>query len=170
MTVERNMLPGAPSAPLIASVRRILKPKGIRPPKCTYDPAYKLWYATWQWAEAIAQRFDPFLVVKPSLRKRCRWPHANEIASQYLLLVLAEMRNEHDLRLPLRAMEYLTPYVAQQLGAEPAKQLDGKPLKAIGVRLDLFGEDDDAIQDLANMDAQGNGPGRNDASGGRDVR
>jgi hypothetical protein len=127
MTCERNLLPGHPSAKLIALVRSILRRKGIRPPK---DSA--LWLATWQWAYAISLRQDASMagIVAPALRKRCRWPRGNEVASQYVLLVLTEMRAEGDLRLHSRAMQCLTPYVAerfQQIGQAEAPKLTHLP-------------------------------------------
>lgn len=53
--------------------------------------------------------------------RRAKWPQGNEIATQYLLLSLARMKGDHNLRLPFRSDQCVTPRVAAILGGRIAK-------------------------------------------------
>lgn len=92
---EDHSLPGRPKKKLVKDVRRHLWHYGIRPTK------YDIWRATWAWAEKIAHSYW-----------RTHWPMPSEIASQYILLLLVEMKSSHMLRLPYRAADHIPPEVA----------------------------------------------------------
>jgi hypothetical protein len=83
---EDRTLPGWPKKKLVKDVRRHLAHYGIRP------SCLSAWRTTWIWAEAIACSYW-----------RTHWPLPSEIASQYILLLLAEMKKSHMLNLPYRA-------------------------------------------------------------------
>ena len=53
--------------------------------------------------------------------RRAKWPQGNEIATQYLLLSLFRMKGDHNLRLPFRSDQCVTPRVAAMLGGKTAK-------------------------------------------------
>jgi hypothetical protein len=84
MAEERD-LPGWPKRALVKKVRSHLWSYGIR-------PKGQAWRATWSWAYAIANSYY-----------RTHWPLPSEIATQYLVLLLAEMRDCRALKLPYRA-------------------------------------------------------------------
>ncbi len=90
---EERSLPGRPKKKLVKQVRSHLWHYGIRPTRFT------IWQATWAWAHAIARSY---------LHKS--WPLPSEIATQYILLLLAEMKSS--LRLPYRAGEIIPAEVA----------------------------------------------------------
>jgi len=98
MSAERNELPGGPSAHLIRDVRRELR----RSLQCRPERRNKIWLLTWQWAWQIADRQSSW-PYQQSQRKR--WPFAREIATQFILLALTEMRSQCRLRLPFHAEE-----------------------------------------------------------------
>jgi hypothetical protein len=83
---EDRTLPGWPKKKLVKDVRRHLAHYGIRP------TCLRAWRTTWIWAEAIARSYW-----------QTHWPLASEIATQYILLLLAEMKKSHMLNLPYRA-------------------------------------------------------------------
>jgi hypothetical protein len=93
---EHDDLPGRPPKKLLRDVRgflwRRLRARPHRIDEC--------WRAAWQWAAACSERSNRYLTLK-----RRYWPPANEIASQYLLLVLTQLRDDHQLRLPMHAGE-----------------------------------------------------------------
>ena len=95
---EEHSLPGWPRKKLVKEVRRHLWHYGIRPAKFT------LWQATWSWAYAVAKSYW-----------HTHWPMASEIATQYILLLLVEMKQSHMLRLPYRAGDHIPPEVARLL-------------------------------------------------------
>lgn len=87
-----EFLPGSPRRRLVLDVRRRLATFGVRPMR---DP----WRTTWEWARNIAMSYS-----KPS------WPMTGEIASMYMVLLLAEMRSLcNGLKLPYRAVHRWTP-------------------------------------------------------------
>jgi hypothetical protein len=92
-------LPGGPSKILVRRVRSSLAVYRIRPLRET-------WRLTWEWANEIANSY--------ASRTRKHWPLVNEIATQYIVLLLAKMKNEDRLRLPFRANR-LPQRVAQAL-------------------------------------------------------
>lgn len=109
MACERNTLPGGPSNRLIRDVRSILRLYvSSRPPKD--DPVWRL---AWEWALSVAYRNDLYVFGK--MRKRRKWPSASEIASQYLILCLAKMRESHQLRLPHHAQACMPAEVRRRL-------------------------------------------------------
>ena len=83
---DDRTLPGWPKKQLVKDVRRHLAHYGIRP------SCLNAWRTTWIWAEAIARSYW-----------QTHWPLPSEIASQYILLLLAEMKKSHMLNLPYRA-------------------------------------------------------------------
>lgn len=97
---EERSLPGWPKKKLVKDVRRHLSHYGIRPTKP------ELWRATWSWADAIARSYW-----------HTHWPMPSEIATQYLLLLLAQMKSNSMLRLPYRAQQFVPPEVAALLPA-----------------------------------------------------
>jgi len=112
MSAERNELPGGPSARLIRDVRRELR----RSLQCRPERRNKIWLLTWQWASHMANRQSSW----PHPRsKRKRWPFAHEIATQFILLALMEMRSQCRLRLPFQAEKHL-PATVQVFLAENA--------------------------------------------------
>ena len=74
---EDHSLPGWPKKKLVKEVRRHLSHYGIRPVRS------ELWRATWAWAEAIARSYW-----------HTHWPLPSEIGTQYILLLLIEMKAE----------------------------------------------------------------------------
>jgi hypothetical protein len=90
---------------LIKRVRSHLWHYGIRPK----GPA---WRATWEWAYAIANSYS-----------RQHWPIPSEIASQYVLLLLAEMKRNRSLKLPYRADQVVPDDVKPLLPNSPVPLL-----------------------------------------------
>ena len=95
---EERSLPGWPKKKLVKEVRRHLSHYGIPPTKS------ELWRAAWSWADAIARSYW-----------HTHWPMPSEIATQYILLLLAEMKSNSMLRLPYRAQEIIPREVAAML-------------------------------------------------------
>lgn len=83
---EERTLPGWPKKKLVRDVRKHLSHHGIRPNQ------FSIWQATWAWANAIAHSYY-----------NTHWPLPSEIASQYILLLLTEMKKNCLLKLPYRA-------------------------------------------------------------------
>jgi len=103
---ESRDLPGWPKKKLVRDVRRQLGTYGFLP---TSRGALtrRQWQLAWAWANDVAKSY----VFK-------RWPSPREIAAQYVLLLLAEMKSNHDLKLPYRSFQSgLVP--ALILGNEP---------------------------------------------------
>jgi hypothetical protein len=95
---DDRTLPGWPKKKLVKDVRRHLARYGIRP------SCLNAWRTTWVWAEAITRSYW-----------QTHWPLPSEIATQYVLLLLAEMKKSHMLNLPYRADTVLPPEVAAAL-------------------------------------------------------
>jgi hypothetical protein len=85
---EDRTLPGWPRKKLIKDVRRQLSSYGIRPSRSS------CLQATWAWAAAIARSYY-----------HEHWLLASEIATQYILLMLADVQNLGMLKLAYRACE-----------------------------------------------------------------
>ena len=85
---EHLDLPGQPRRQLLKDVRRVLWRYGIRPNTLESET----WRAAWEWAYQISQSYS-----------RGTWPSGDEIATQYILLLLARMKADFRLRLPHRA-------------------------------------------------------------------
>jgi hypothetical protein len=84
---------GWPKKKLVRDVRRHLATYGIQP-TARFALTHRQWQTAWAWANDIAKSY-----VFP------RWPCAREIAAQYVLLLLAEMKSNHDLKLPYRSFQ-----------------------------------------------------------------
>jgi len=97
---EEHSLPGWPKKTLVKEVRRHLCHYGIRPIK------FEIWQATWAWAHAIARSYW-----------HVNWPLPSEIGTQYILLLLVEMKGSCMLKLPYRANEFVPLEVARLLPA-----------------------------------------------------
>ena len=95
---EERSLSGWPKKKLVKEVRSHLWHYGIRPTKLT------IWRATWAWADKIASSYW-----------HKHWPLPTEIATQYILLLLVEMKQSCMLKLPYRAGEHLPAEVAAML-------------------------------------------------------
>ena len=95
---EEHSLPGWPKKKLVKEVRSHLWHYGIRPKWSM------IWQATWSWADTIAHSYW-----------HTHWPMASEIATQYILLLLAEMKSSCMLKLPYRAQEIMPPDIAAML-------------------------------------------------------
>jgi hypothetical protein len=107
---EERSLPGWPKRKLVKDVRRHLWHYGIRPTK------FMIWRATWTWADAIARSYW-----------HTHWPLPSEIGTQYILLLLAEMKSSSMLRLPYRAQKIVPTEVAAMLPLQPLA-ITGEPL------------------------------------------
>lgn len=103
MNEADRYLPGDPSAKTIREVRRFLRSYGIQP-----QP--KLWRLTWQWAAAVRASYYG---VRP------RWPIPTDIMTQYLALMLADVKDTYGLKLPHRAADHCPPAVQAALGGGP---------------------------------------------------
>ena len=102
---EQRELPGWPKKRLVRAVRRHMWSYGIR-------PQWALWCATWRWAAAIANSYF-----------HTSWPSASEISTQYLVLLVAQMRENHALRLPYRADKVIPDEVRVLLPSSPLQLL-----------------------------------------------
>ena len=107
---EKRDLPGWPKKRLVRVVRSHLWRYGIR-------PAWKPWRATWSWAQAIATSYF-----------HTRWPSASEISTQYILLLLVEMKSNFALRLPHRANKVIPDEVRAMLPGNPVPLLIHEPV------------------------------------------
>lgn len=99
MAEDRN-LPGWPKRKLVKAVRSHLWRYGIR-------PRGKTWQATWAWASAVANSY-----------LHIHWPLPFEIAAQYVLLLLAEMQSNRNLKLPYRANKVIPDSVRRLLPSD----------------------------------------------------
>lgn len=106
---EHNELPGFPRKSLVKKVRSQL----WRHLRCRPHRNDEAWRMTWEWARACADRWT-----FPRKGSRGpRWPSETEIASQYLLLALARMRESYQLRLPVFAAESVPASIKGRFGA-----------------------------------------------------
>lgn len=94
-------LHGGPSRRLVKEVRSRLWRYGVR-------PKGDAWHLTWVWATAIASSYFHF-----------RWPMPHEIASQYMLLLLCEMKEGRLLKLPFRADQVQPEEIKSMLATKP---------------------------------------------------
>lgn len=111
---EDRTLPGWPRKSLVKQTKQCLW-RYFRSRPTQFD---ECWRAAWEWAKAIAERNLMFQFGKS---RRAKWPQGNEIATQYLLLSLARMKGDHNLRLPFRSDQCVTPRAAAILGGRIAK-------------------------------------------------
>ena len=98
---DDKYLPGGPSRRLVKEVRSRLWRYGVR-------PKGDAWRLTWVWATAIASSYFHY-----------RWPMPHEIASQYMLLLLCEMKEGRLLKLPFRADQVQPDEIKSLLATEP---------------------------------------------------
>ena len=107
---EQRDLPGWPKKRLVREVRSHLWRHGIRLQRTP-------WLAAWSWAKAVANSyFYP------------HWPTSSEIGTQYLLLLLAEMKRNHALRLPFRANKVIPEQVRAMFPGNPVPLLIHEPV------------------------------------------
>ncbi len=99
---EHYCLHGCPRPTLVKSVRRHLRRYGIAPSRHSEE-----WQLAWRWACDIGASYHHF-----------HWPSVSEIGAQYLLLVLAKMKNDQALRLPHRAAKQVPAAVITKLGSQ----------------------------------------------------
>lgn len=107
---EHDELPGRPRKSLVKKVRSVL----FQNVRCRPHRTDEAWRLAWEWASACADRADLWRFGK---RRSLPWPQPNEIASQYLLLALARMREVHQLRLPMYAGETVPTAITERFGA-----------------------------------------------------
>jgi hypothetical protein len=100
------------SKTLIRRVRRALKYHGV-------TPIAKHWRMTWDWAKEVAFSYSTFLD-----GAKLRWPQSNEIAAQYMVLLLNAMKEDRLLKLPFRAGKRMTPAVAAVLPAKTPELME----------------------------------------------
>lgn len=105
---EDKELPGWPKKRLVRKVRSHLWHYGIR-------PKGEAWRATWSWASAIAESYY-----------HTHWPLPSEIATQYVLLLLGEMKESRALKLPYRANKVIPDDVCRLLPSKSVPLLDDK--------------------------------------------
>lgn len=106
----QEYLPGRPTKRLVKLVRAHLRSFGIR-------PRGKQWRAAWSWAQAIANSyFHP------------HWPTSSEISTQYILLLLVEMKANFSLRLPYRANKVIPDEVRAMLPSNLVPLLIHEPV------------------------------------------
>jgi hypothetical protein len=106
----QEYLPGRPTKRLVRLVRAHLWRYGIR-------PRGKQWRAAWSWAHAISNSyFYP------------HWPSSSEISTQYVLLLLVEMKESSALRLPYRANKVIPDEVRAMLPGNPVPLLIHEPV------------------------------------------
>jgi hypothetical protein len=116
---EQRDLPGWPKKRLVKQVRAHLWHYGIRPRE-------KPWRAAWSWASAVANSYI----------HTC-WPSPFEIGTQYLLLLLVEIKESRALRLPYRASKVIPDEVRAMLPCNPVPLL---------IQEHVFAEDDNAVE------------------------
>lgn len=107
---EQRDLPGWPKKRLVKQVRAHLWHYGIR-------PRGKPWRTAWSWASAIANSYF-----------HTSWPSSTEIATQYVLLLLVEMKESCALRLPYRASKVIPDEVRAMLPGNPMPLLIQEPV------------------------------------------
>lgn len=110
--MAESRLPGRPRVSLVKSVRRVLWTYlRSRPNELDGN-----WLAAWEWADACRNMRGLYNFSK----RPTPWPSPSEIATQYLLLAMAGMRDDFQLRLPMHAKEAITPNVSLKLAATDA--------------------------------------------------
>jgi len=106
---EQRDLPGWPKKRLVKEVRAHLWRYGIRPQRTP-------WLAAWSWAQSVANSYF-----------HTQWPSASEVGTQYLVLLLAEMKRNQALRLPFRANKVMPEPVRALLPVNPVPLLIHEP-------------------------------------------
>jgi hypothetical protein len=108
---EDRELPGWPKKRLVKDVRSHLRCYGIR-------PRFDIWRATWSWASAIANSYYYI-----------NWPMPSEIATQYLLLLLTRIKENHGLKLPHRANTVIPDSIRHMLPTSPMPMIEDRKTK-----------------------------------------
>ena len=109
-------LPGWPSKKLVREVRRHLGFYGIHP-TARGAVTEQQWRLAWAWAHDIANSY--FFK---------RWPSPQEVAAQYLFLVLAKMQTNRHLKLPYRASQcHRVPTIVLQNVVDVPQMIEGVP-------------------------------------------
>jgi hypothetical protein len=121
---EEKQLPGWPSKTLVRKVKSVL----WRYVRCRPQIADPLWQTTWLWADACRRRNELFDFSK---RRRAKWPADYEIATQYLILAITEMRSCCQLRLPFHAGTHMPDKVKQILQNPILLQLSGSQVPVL---------------------------------------
>lgn len=103
--MAETKLPGRPKLSLVRKVKSTLRLYfASRPGEWDNN-----WRQTWLWADAIRWKTQHFKKGPPS------WPSPDEIASQYVLLCLASMRDGTGLRLHRKAIDAMPDIVSLRL-------------------------------------------------------
>jgi len=109
-------LPGWPPKKLVREVRRHLAFYGIHP-TARGAVTEQQWRLAWAWAHDIANSY--FFK---------RWPSPQEVAAQYLFLVLAKMQTNRHLKLPYRASQcHRVPTIVLQNVVDVPQMIEGVP-------------------------------------------
>lgn len=114
---EDRDLPGWPKRKLVKDVKAALRRYGIVP-TTAHSLMASVWRAAWAWARDVArsyQRFDHVL----EKRYRERWSMPYEIAAQYVVLLLAEMRTNRSFKLPYRAKDFMPAHLLTEASTKP---------------------------------------------------
>lgn len=98
---QEKELPGWPNKTLVKKVKQVL----WRYVRCRPQITDPIWRKAWEWASMVEQRNSLFKFGKAASRKH--WPADNEIATQYLLLAITDMKSCSQLRLPMHAAEQM---------------------------------------------------------------
>jgi len=105
--MAESKLPGRPRVTLVKKVRSILRLYfAARPGEFDTN-----WRQAWVWADAIRDK----TAVCHFKRGPVPWPSPNEIATQYVLLCLASMRDGSGLELHPKAVEAMPEIVSLRL-------------------------------------------------------
>jgi len=105
--MAESSLPGRPRVSLVKQVKSTLRLYfGSRPTE--FEPK---WRQTWVWADAIRWKTPHFKKGSPP------WPSPTEIASQYILLCLAQMRDGVGIRLHHKAAEAMPECISLRLAS-----------------------------------------------------
>jgi hypothetical protein len=123
---EDRDLPGWPKKRLVREVRSHLRSYGI-------TPKGEAWRVTWAWASAIANSYY-----------YTHWPLPAEISTQYVLLLVAEMKQRQFLKLPFRANTVVPDDVGRLLSVDSVPKLTDK---RGSVRVDEIGPDKKFVAD-----------------------
>jgi len=106
----QEYLAGRPTKRLVKLFRLILRNYGIK-------PRGQQWRAKWVWAHAISiSYYFP------------HWPTAVEISTQYILLLLSEIKVTDGLKLPHRASTVIPDEVRALLPSNPVPLLIQEPV------------------------------------------
>lgn len=103
--MAETKLPGNPKLTLVRKVKSTLRLYfASRPGEWDTN-----WRQTWLWADAIRWKTPHFKKSAPP------WPSVNEIASQYVLICLAQMRDGSGIKLHYKAAEAMPEIVSLRL-------------------------------------------------------